>query len=120
MPTAEAAAAPPTAPALPRSRLAPLVAAAILGLAIGDAVKPPDEQAGTRVALAVIEGYRTAISPVLQRTHLVRCRFRPTCSGYGREAIRRFGWVKGGALTASRIARCQPFARGGDDPVPEK
>ena len=100
--------------------LRPVIAAALLGLAAGDALKPPEDQAGARVALAVIEGYRTAVSPLLQRTRLVRCRFRPTCSGYGREAIRRFGWVRGGALTVYRIARCQPFSKGGYDPVPEE
>jgi putative membrane protein insertion efficiency factor len=100
--------------------LKPVIAAALLGLAAGDALRPPSDQGGARIALAAIEGYRTVVSPLLQRTHLVRCRFRPTCSGYGREAIGRFGWVKGGALTVARIARCQPFAKGGDDPVPEK
>jgi len=94
--------------------------AALLGLAAGDALRPPADQSGARIALAAIEGYRSFVSPLLQRTHLVRCRFRPTCSGYGREAIQRFGWVRGGALTAARIARCQPFSKGGYDPVPEK
>jgi len=115
MPTAAEGAAEKTR----RGGLAPVVLAACLGLCAGDALRPPENQAGARVALAVIGGYRAAISPLLQRTHLVRCRFRPTCSGYGREAITRFGWVKGGVLTASRILRCQPFAKGGDDPVPE-
>ena len=103
-----------------RRRISPVVLAALLGLAAGDALKPPEDQAGTRIALVAIEGYRLGVSPLLQQTHLVRCRFRPTCSGYGREAIRRFGWVKGGALTVARIARCQPFAKGGDDPVPDE
>lgn len=98
----------------------PILAAALLGLAAGDGLRPPDDQVGARIALAVIGGYRAGVSPFLQQTHLVRCRFRPTCSGYGREAIHRFGWVRGGALTVARIARCQPFAKGGDDPVPEE
>jgi putative membrane protein insertion efficiency factor len=96
------------------------VIAALLGFGAGDALRPPEDQAGARVAVLLIDGYRHGISPILQRTHLVRCRFRPTCSGYGREAVQRFGWLKGGALTAARILRCQPFARGGFDPVPEK
>ena len=103
-----------------RRRLWPVVLAALIGLGVGDALRPPEDQAGARIALAVIAGYRTGISPVLQKTHLVRCRFHPTCSGYGREAIQRFGWVKGGVLTAARILRCQPFAKGGEDPVPER
>jgi putative membrane protein insertion efficiency factor len=116
MPTA----ADPGAPGNARRRLLPIVLAALFGFAVGDALRPPEDQAGARVALAVIAGYRSGVSPVLQKTHLVRCRFHPTCSGYGREAIQRFGWVKGGALTAARILRCQPFAKGGEDPVPER
>jgi putative membrane protein insertion efficiency factor len=122
MPTAEKAvgSGEPRESSARRRRISPVVLAALLGLAAGDALKPPEDQAGTRIALVAIEGYRLGISPLLQRTHLVRCRFRPTCSGYGREAIRRFGWLKGGALTVARIARCQPFAKGGDDPVPDE
>jgi putative membrane protein insertion efficiency factor len=104
----------------PAGRLLPVALAALLGLSAGDALRPPEDQAGAKIALALIAGYRTGVSPLLQKTHLVRCRFRPTCSGYGREAIQRFGWVKGGALTAARILRCQPFSKGGDDPVPER
>ncbi len=106
--------------AIRRTSLLPVVLAACLGFGAGDALRPPESQAGARVALAVIGGYRAALSPLLQKTHLVRCRFHPTCSGYGREAITRFGWVKGGVLTAGRILRCQPFAKGGEDPVPEQ
>ena len=102
----------------PRASLAPLALAAILGLAAGDALRATNDQNGTRVALAVIDGYRATISPVFASTRLVRCRFTPTCSEYGREAIARFGWTRGGALTAARILRCHPFARGGYVPVP--
>ena len=48
------------------------------------------------------------------------CRFYPTYSAYGIEAIKRFGTVKGGYLTIKRIVRCNPFSAGGYDPVPEE
>ncbi|MGN0618207.1 MAG: membrane protein insertion efficiency factor YidD [Ruminiclostridium sp.] len=48
------------------------------------------------------------------------CRFYPTCSAYGIEALKRFGTVKGGYLTIKRIVRCNPFSAGGYDPVPEE
>ena len=98
--------------------LAPMLAAALLGLAIGDSIKPPPEQIGARMAVGLIDTYRTTLSPALRRTGLVRCRFHPTWSAYGREAILRYGLPKGGALAAARILRCNPFAKGGEDPVP--
>lgn len=48
------------------------------------------------------------------------CRFYPSCSAYAVEAIGVHGAVKGSALTAWRLLRCQPFCAGGYDPVPEK
>ena len=48
------------------------------------------------------------------------CKYIPTCSQYGLEAIERFGAIKGGALTLWRILRCNPFGKYGYDPVPEK
>ena len=100
--------------------LAPLFLAAFLGLAAGDLLRAPGYQHGTRAALAAIDAYRATVSPWLGRTGLVRCRFEPTCSAYGREAIERFGWARGGALTAARIARCNPWSKGGKDPVPTR
>lgn len=47
------------------------------------------------------------------------CRFEPSCSRYGFEALRRHGLVRGVVLTAFRVGRCQPFCEGGHDPVPE-
>jgi putative membrane protein insertion efficiency factor len=68
------------------------------------------------VLLALIKFYRSAVSP-----HTApRCKYIPTCSQYGLEAIERFGALKGSALTVWRILRFNPFSRGGYDPVPEK
>jgi putative membrane protein insertion efficiency factor len=66
--------------------------------------------------IAIIKLYRVTLSKIKPPC----CRFYPTCSAYGIEAIRRFGAVKGGCLTVRRIARCNPFSAGGYDPVPEK
>ncbi|HHX19142.1 MAG TPA: membrane protein insertion efficiency factor YidD [Clostridiaceae bacterium] len=49
-----------------------------------------------------------------------RCRFDPTCSAYAAEAVRRHGALKGGGLALWRILRCNPFCKGGYDPVPDK
>jgi putative membrane protein insertion efficiency factor len=108
----------PTATRERRGGLAPVLLAALAGLAIGDAVKPPPEQWGARLAIGSIDAYRATLSRVLERTGLIRCRYNPSCSAYGREAIRRYGLAKGGTLAAARILRCNPFATGGEDPVP--
>jgi len=66
------------------------------------------------IALTLIRFYQNAISPLTPPS----CRYQPTCSHYGYEAISRYGFFKGGWMTARRIMRCHPFARGGVDPVP--
>jgi putative membrane protein insertion efficiency factor len=66
-----------------------------------------------RIPLALIRFYQMAISPLFPPS----CRFQPTCSQYGYEAISRYGIIKGGWMTVRRIARCHPFSRGGYDPV---
>ncbi|MBN8250772.1 membrane protein insertion efficiency factor YidD [Priestia flexa] len=66
--------------------------------------------------LSIIKVYQKVISPLTPPT----CRFYPTCSHYGVEAIKRFGAFKGGWLTIKRISKCHPFHPGGMDPVPEK
>lgn len=66
--------------------------------------------------IAVIRFYQVVISPVKPPS----CRFYPTCSHYGIEAVQRFGAIKGGWLTVKRILKCHPFHPGGVDPVPEK
>ena len=47
-----------------------------------------------------------------------KCPYYPTCSKYGLEAIKKHGALKGGCLAAWRILRCNPFSKGGYDPVP--
>ena len=68
----------------------------------------------TRALLVLIRAYQATLSRLLGST----CRFYPSCSNYTYEAISRYGWLKGGFLGARRILRCNPFFKGGYDPVP--
>lgn len=69
-----------------------------------------------KLLIWMIKFYRGSIS---SRT-APSCKFIPTCSQYGLEAIERFGALKGCGLTLWRVLRCNPWSRGGYDPVPEK
>ncbi|WP_072234233.1 membrane protein insertion efficiency factor YidD [Oscillatoriales cyanobacterium MTP1] len=68
-----------------------------------------------QAALALIRLYQLLLAPLLPPV----CRFQPTCSHYTAEAIARYGLFRGGWLGVCRLARCQPFCRGGYDPVPD-
>ncbi|MBM7715899.1 membrane protein insertion efficiency factor YidD [Siminovitchia sp. FSL H7-0308] len=68
------------------------------------------------ILLAFIRFYQKMISPLKPPT----CRFYPTCSQYGLEAIQRFGAFRGCWLTIKRLVKCHPFHPGGIDHVPEK
>ncbi len=70
-----------------------------------------------KILINIILFYRKNISSLKPTP---TCRFYPTCSQYGLEAIERFGALKGGILTLYRFLRCNPFCKGGYDPVPEK
>lgn len=65
--------------------------------------------------LAVIRLYQLTLSRLMPAGS---CRFYPSCSHYGYQAVYRHGLLKGGWLATWRVLRCQPFSRGGYDPVP--
>ena len=67
-----------------------------------------------RLMLWAIRFYRAQISPGRPPC----CRYIPTCSQYALEAIEKYGALKGGWLAFKRILRCNPFHKGGYDPVP--
>lgn len=66
------------------------------------------------LALGCIRAYQLTLSRALPPS----CRFYPSCSQYGYDAISKYGIFKGGWLTVRRIARCNPWNEGGHDPVP--
>lgn len=67
----------------------------------------------SKCALALIGMYQC----VSRHTPPV-CKFTPTCSEYTRQAIVKYGFIKGCLMGAYRILRCNPFSKGGYDPVP--
>jgi len=65
--------------------------------------------------LWLLRHYKRFISPALPAA----CRYVPSCSEYAQEAVARYGAMRGTALSAWRLLRCNPFTRGGYDPVPK-
>ena len=65
--------------------------------------------------LAPVKLYRKYLSPLKPTP---TCRFTPSCSQYAIDAVREWGIVVGTVLTLFRLIRCNPFSKGGDDPVP--
>ena len=68
----------------------------------------------SRALIALVLFYRRHISS----KSAPRCRFAPTCSAFALEALEKYGALKGSALSIWRILRCNPFCKGGYDPVP--
>lgn len=66
-----------------------------------------------KILIRTIRFYRKNISPMTPP----RCRYIPTCSQYAIEAIEQYGALKGGIMSLWRILRCNPFSKGGFDPV---
>ncbi|MBO4507960.1 MAG: membrane protein insertion efficiency factor YidD [Spirochaetaceae bacterium] len=67
-----------------------------------------------RILCLLIRFYQVFISPLFPPC----CRYYPTCSSYALEAIKKYGPLKGSFLAIRRILRCNPFHKGGYDPVP--
>lgn len=65
------------------------------------------------VFIKIISVYQLILSPVLGRN----CRFHPTCSEYAKDALTKKGIIKGVVLSAWRVLRCNPYCKGGFDPV---
>ena len=68
-----------------------------------------------RILIGMIKFYRKYLSGLKRYS---TCKYYPTCSQYGREVIEKYGAYKGGLLAVWRILRCNPFSKGGYDPVP--
>jgi putative membrane protein insertion efficiency factor len=66
------------------------------------------------LVLALIRLYQNTLSRLLPPS----CRFYPSCSQYGYEAVSKYGVLRGSWLAVRRLARCHPFSPGGYDPVP--
>jgi uncharacterized protein len=67
-----------------------------------------------KILIALIQFYRKYLSPLKS----TKCPYFPSCSEYGLQAIEKYGAIKGSALATWRILRCNPFSKGGYDPVP--
>ena len=71
-------------------------------------------QLPANLMILLIRIYQLTLSPFIGRN----CRYTPTCSNYGIEAIKKYGAIKGGWLTIKRILSCNPWGGSGYDPVP--
>ncbi len=77
-----------------------------------------------KVSLGLIKFYQRNLSP--DHSRLAKfypqgyCQFRPSCSNYAYQAIKRYGFILGWRLGLGRIVRCHPWQKGGYDPVPKK
>jgi putative membrane protein insertion efficiency factor len=69
-----------------------------------------------RVLLSALRFYKAQVSPALPPA----CRYTPTCSEYAIEAVERYGAWRGLLMAIRRVVACNPFARGGYDPVPQR
>jgi len=88
-----------------------LLIALLVAVVLHDFVVPHGRGLAARGAIFAIDEYRAHVSPHLRG--VVRCRFKPSCSAYGRAAIVKYGFGKGSLKTAWRLARCGPWTKMG-------
>ena len=69
-----------------------------------------------RILLILIKIYQKYFSPIFHHWG-IHCKYTPTCSEYSKQAILKYGVIKGSFLTLKRFLKCNPFSRGGYDPV---
>jgi len=69
-----------------------------------------------KILIKVLEFYKKSISPWFE-AHGVHCKYEPTCSEYTKQAIEKYGAIKGTLLGIRRILKCNPFSKGGYDPL---
>ncbi len=69
-----------------------------------------------KIGVYFIKIYQKYISPIFHFLG-IRCKYYPTCSQYAIEAIEKYGFLKGSFLASKRIVKCNPFSKGGYDPL---
>lgn len=69
-----------------------------------------------KILIIVIKGYQKVLSPFFSEIG-IHCKYYPSCSEYTKQAIEKYGSIKGCFLGLKRIIRCNPFSKGGYDPL---
>ena len=69
-----------------------------------------------KICIYLIEWYQRNISSFFESRN-IRCKYYPSCSDYTKHAIEKYGVIKGGILGIKRILKCNPFSKGGYDPL---
>ena len=70
-----------------------------------------------KLLIKIIDFYKKHISTYLSQTFNIHCKYHPTCSEYAKQAIQKYGALKGSFLAIKRILKCNPFSKGGYDPL---
>ena len=70
-----------------------------------------------KILIKIIEFYKKYISTYLSNILNIHCKYEPTCSEYAKQAIEKYGAIKGSLLAMKRILKCNPFSKGGYDPL---
>lgn len=89
----------------------PLLVVALVIVMAHDMAVTPRQSFSARATLAAIDSYRAHVSPHLRG--VIYCRFKPTCSEYGREAVRKYGFAVGSYRAVKRVLRCGPWTPAG-------